>query len=243
MTEKNNILIPASILAVSFLLGVIILAWTWKSNYNENQTITVTGSAVKDITSDLAVLKGTLTAQAPTAEGAYKQLENEMPVLIKYLNAKGFTKDKIEFSAITSYPIYEIASNGRQTGNIRAYNYNQQVEIQSNDVYKIKAIAVDIASLIEKGVDFKVNMPEYLYTKLSEIKVQIQAEAAKDAMIRAQKIADATGSSLGPVRDARMGVLQITPKYSNEVSNYGINDVTSIQKQITAVVSASFEIR
>ena len=39
-----------------------------------------------------------------------------------------------------------------------------------------------------------------------------------------------------------MGVIQITPKNSNVVSNYGVNDNTSIVKEITGVVSAAFEI-
>jgi hypothetical protein len=58
--------------------------------------------------------------------------------------------------------------------------------------------------------------------------------------MRAKKIAEATGSKLGPIRDARMGVLQITPKNSTEISDYGMNDVGSIEKEITAVINASF---
>ena len=242
MNEKNNLQISAAILGISFLIVAIILAWTWKSNYNSNQTITVTGSAKKDIVSDLAILKGTLSAEAPTAEAAYKEMEKEKPALIAYLNAKGFSKDKIEFSTINSYPIFEMGANGYQTNNVKAYNYNQRIQIQSNDVYKIKEISIDIASLIEKGVNFKVDVPEYYYTKLAEVKIEIQAEAAKDAKVRAEKVAEATGGTIGPMKDARMGVLQITPKYSNQVSDYGINDITSIEKQITAVVSASFKI-
>nr|WP_294895186.1 hypothetical protein [uncultured Pedobacter sp.] len=38
-----------------------------------------------------------------------------------------------------------------------------------------------------------------------------------------------------------MGVLQITPENSNMTSDYGIKDVSSIRKEITAVVSANFE--
>ncbi len=242
MAEKNNLLLPASILGVSFLLGAVILAWTWKSNYNSNQTITVTGSAKQDIVSDLAILKGTLTTQEPTADAAYKQLQNEKPALISYLKSKGFPEDKIDFSAITNYPVYQMGPNGYQTTNIKGYVYNQRIEIQSIDVNKIKQISIDISSLIEKGVNFNVNNPEYHYTQLAKLKIDMQAAAAKDAMIRAKEIAKATGRTLGPMRDARMGVLQITPKYSTQVSNYGINDVTSIDKVITAVVSASFKI-
>ena len=40
-----------------------------------------------------------------------------------------------------------------------------------------------------------------------------------------------------------MGVIQITPRLSNQVSDYGINDLSSIDKEITAVVNASFIIK
>lgn len=85
-------------------------------------------------------------------------------------------------------------------------------------------------------------MPEYHYTKIADLKIEVQAAAARDAMVRAQKIAEATDRDLGPMRNARMGVLQITPKLSNQISDYGINDLSSIEKEITAVVNASFEI-
>ena len=67
--------------------------------------------------------------------------------------------------------------------------------------------------------------------------------AEKDAMVRAERIAAATGRKLGPLSNARMGVLQITPKNSNTVSDYGVNDATSVEKEITAVVNASFQIK
>jgi hypothetical protein len=41
---------------------------------------------------------------------------------------------------------------------------------------------------------------------------------------------------------ARMGVLQITPVLSNNVSDYGMNDLSSIEKKITGVVSATYRI-
>lgn len=242
MNEKNKFLLPVSILGISFIIGVVIIAMTWKSNYRSNQTISVTGSATKSITSDLAVLKGTLEARAATAEQAYRELENQKPALIKYLNSKGFSKDKVEFSAVTHYPIYRMGPNGYQTQDIQAYVYQQKLELQSDDVNKIKSLSIDIASLVEQGISLNVQMPEYHYTKLAELKIDMQAAAAKDAMVRAKKIAEATDRNIGALRDARMGVIQITPKLSNQVSGYGINDLSSIDKQITAVVSASFEI-
>jgi hypothetical protein len=40
-----------------------------------------------------------------------------------------------------------------------------------------------------------------------------------------------------------MGVFQITPRFSTEISDYGVNDVSSIDKDVTAVVRATFVIR
>ena len=242
MENKNNNLLPFGILAIALVLCSIIFVSAWKSNYSSNQTITVTGSAKKDIISDLGILRGAIKVEAPTAESAYQELKRQKPILISYLATNGFPEKEIEFFTMNSYPIYEMSPAGYQTNKVRAYNYNQRIEIKSNDVNKIKSISLEIPSLIEKGVSFNVEMPEYHYTKIADVKIEIQAEAAKDAMNRASRIALSTGRELGPMRSARMGVIQITPRLSNQISDYGVNDLSSIEKEITAVVTASFEI-
>ncbi|MBC7529263.1 MAG: SIMPL domain-containing protein, partial [Chthonomonadaceae bacterium] len=42
---------------------------------------------------------------------------------------------------------------------------------------------------------------------------------------------------------ARMGILQITPIYSTAVSGEGINDTSSLDKDITAIVTMGYAIR
>ena len=39
---------------------------------------------------------------------------------------------------------------------------------------------------------------------------------------------------------ATMGVFQITPQYSNDVTDSGISDTSSLEKEITAVVNCQF---
>ncbi len=242
MFEKNNLLLPSILVSTALLLVGIIFSVTWRSNSKANETITVTGSAKMEIISDLGILRGTISSSAFTAQDAYRLLIQQKPALEKYLNEKGFAKEKLEYQTMNSYPTYEYNAQGYSTNRILSYNYNQRFEIKSNDVELIKKISLELTSLIEKGVNVIVDPPEYHYTNLAKIKIEIQAEAAKDAMIRAQRIAEATGGSLGNMRNARMGVLQITPKLSTMISDYGMNDVSSIEKEITSVVTASFEI-
>ncbi len=243
MFKENKFILPAAILGVFFLVSIFVISSAWRNHTRSNQTISVTGSAKMDIVSDFAVLRGTLSSQSFTAPESFRQLNGQKPALMDFLLKYGFPKEKITFQTVNSYPLYEITSTGVQTGNVRAYVYSQRFELMSDDVNKVQSLSLDISSLVEKGVSISVDMPEYHYTKLADLKIQIQAEAAKDAMNRAEKIAEATGSSLGSMRSARMGVLQITPKFSNMVSDYGVNDLSSIEKEITAVVSAAFEIR
>ncbi len=242
MKEKNPIILSSIIIAIAIVIVGILISSAWRNSTSANQTITVTGSAKKEIVSDLGILRGSITASASTAIDAYRKLEAQKPVLLNYLANYGFTKDMVKFFPAYSNPVFELY-DGRQTNNIIAYNYNQRIQIQSNDVKKIAEISLDIASLIEKGVNFEVEQPEYYYTKLAQLKIEIQSEAAKDAMVRAKRIAQSTDSDIGVLKNARMGVLQITPKNSNEISDYGMNDVSAIEKEITAVVNVSFEIR
>ena len=98
--------------------------------------------------------------------------------------------------------------------------------------------------LISQGIPFKSDTPLYLYTKLSELKVSMQAEAAKNARDRAEQIAESAGCRLGDVRAANMFVPQITPLYASSNSDSGSEDDTSsLDKNITAVVSVEYSIR
>jgi hypothetical protein len=86
-------------------------------------------------------------------------------------------------------------------------------------------------------------LPLHQNTKLSELKVTMQAEAARDARARAEQIARSSGCRLGPLRFARMNVPQITPLYSDREWDGGIDDTSALDKRITAIVVAGYSIR
>lgn len=238
----NRFIIPASIFGLAIMLSVTIFSLTWKGVKSENQTINVTGSAKKSIVSDLGILRLSVNVDEVNQLEAYQQLKKQVPMLMNYLLANGFEKNRMNTMVMNIYPNFLYNEAGNQIG-IRSFTGTQTIEVQSNNVSLIKNTSLDVVSLLEKGISVTVNAPEYYYTKLSAIKIDIQADAAKDAMIRGRRIAEATGRKLGVLTNARMGVLQITPENSNVTSDYGVNDVSSIRKEITAVVNANFLIK
>lgn len=208
-----------------------------------NNSITVTGSAKQQIKSDLIVWQGTYSRQAPTTDEAYKLLVKDKDIVSKYLAQKGIDSKVYTVSSIYTMPLYETNYNGMTTNNIIAYRLSQTVEIRSDKIDDITQLSRDITELIQQGVEFQSNMPQYYYTKIADLKVSMLAAATKDAKMRAEQISTNTGSKIGKLKSAKMGVFQITPLYSTEVSDYGINDTSSLDKEITAVVTCSFEVK
>ena len=136
-----------------------------------------------------------------------------------------------------------IMPNGMYSNTIESYELNQTVEISSGDIDGLTEISRNATDLINQGVAFQSYPPQYFYTGLSELKIDMIARATEDSKLRAEKMLSVTGSQIGALKDARVGVFQITPLYSNEISDYGINDTSSIMKEITSVVECTFEVK
>jgi uncharacterized protein len=229
-------------LAIGLVIASIIGGLSFVKGKQGDQTITVTGSARKRIKSDLVIWKAGVSYQAPVLADAYRSLSENVPRVKAYLVSKGVPENEITISSISSQTLHVRDSDGQDTGQISGYSLRQELEVRSHDVDKIAKIAREATELINQGILLESMAPEYHYTKLGEEKITMLAEAAKDAKARAVKVAESTESSIGSVRTARMGVLQITPADSNDVSDSGMNDTSSLDKDITAVVNLSFEI-
>ena len=115
--------------------------------------------------------------------------------------------------------------------------------MSSGDVHKVPQVCRDVTSLIQQGIEIDSGASGYYYTKLSELKINMLADATRDATTRAEQIVDNANGRLGKLVDARMGVMQINPRGSTDTSAEGNNDTTSLEKEITAIVSVRFEVR
>ena len=242
-SERNGQVFNAGFaLAVGLVLASIVFAWAYTRTKNVDQTITVTGSARKRIKSDLIVWRANVSYQSGQLSEAYGSLKDKVPRVKAYLISKGVPEEQIVVSSVATRTLQGKDGEGEETGTINGYVLSQSLEVRSSDVEKIAKISREVTELIDQGILLESRAPEYHYTKLGDLKIQMLAEAAKDAKVRAQQIASSTGSDVGSVRSAKMGVMQITPADSNEVSDYGMNDTSALEKDITAVVNVGFAV-
>lgn len=231
-----------TVLAIGLVMSSATFGWFYSKTKKSDDAITVTGSARKRIKSDLVVWNAGVSTQAPQLADAYKQIADHIPRIKKYLIDKGVPEGQITVSSISTTTLKRKTDSGEETTEIVGYSLSQHVEVTSGDIDKIALIAREATELINQGILLESSAPSFYYTKIGDLKIEMLGEAARDAKTRADKIADSTGNSIGSIRSARMGVMQITAPNSTEVSDYGVNDTTSIDKDVTAVVNVSFAI-
>lgn len=240
-THLNQIIIGASIILTALILGN-----SFKSRNQHDNTISVTGLGEKEFVSDLIVWSGNFTKKSLNLKEAYSDLNHDREFIKKYLISKGVNSESIVFSSININKEFDNYYNEYRNTNeeiFTGYKLQQNVDIESSEVDKIEAISRQVSELINSGVEFYSNSPEYFYTKLSVLKLQMISEATKDALKRAEKIAENSGSELGELKKANMGVFQIiAPNSSEDYSWGGSFNTSSKRKKANITMKLDYEV-
>ncbi len=111
------------------------------------------------------------------------------------------------------------------------------------DIDSIEKITREVTQLTDAGVQFTSDAPQYFYSRLPALKVDLLAKASKDAYDRANAIAKNSNSSVKRLRKATMGVFQVTGQNSNEAyTATGTLNTVSKTKTASIIVRMEYEL-
>lgn len=241
---NNPRVLPAALFAMSILIGTWLLAGAYKNRNHHSDTITVTGLGSKDFTSDLIVWSGNFSRSGENLKEAYADLNADRDAIKNYLVSKGIKQEEIVFSAVgieNTYNSYT-DSKGYTHSDFTGYSLSQSVTVQSKEIDKVENISREVTDLINQGIKFNSDLPNYFYTKLPQLKLQMIEAATKDAHERAEKIAENADGKLGKLKSADMGVFQITGQNSTEEYSWGGTFNTSSKlKTASITVTLNYE--
>ena len=236
--EKPTKLIPFGvILGLSLVIAALLVSGTLLDIKELNNVISISGSAKLPVTSDSARWTGNFsrTAFATNLKSGYEAMKKDEGLVAAYLDEQGFA-GKYEISPVYMYEIYKSDAYAP-----KEYNLTQSIEVKSDDVEKVKNLAKNIEKVIAQGVIFSSNPVEYYYSKLPELRIELLGESIKDARARAEIIAKSSGKKVNIIKQASMGVVQVLPINSVNVSDYGEYDTSTIDKEIrTGINSIDF---
>jgi hypothetical protein len=244
---KNNLVAPGIFIAVAIVLFAFILQIVAGKIANKDQSITVTGTTEREVKADTA--KWTLSvSERAYGDGAglsaSRIASKSIDTVKAYLIKNGIQENQITVQTSNLSPICELSPQGYENCSVgvKGQIANQNLVVDSGDVDKVKDLSGRAAIEIT-GINLNNNYVEYYYNKLKDIRVDMLAEATKNARERADAVAKAGGARVGNITSLSSGVFQVTQKNSVNVDDYGAYDTTSIDKKITATVKVNFSVR
>lgn len=227
-------------IAVAGVLIAHSLGGTVRDIRHRGDKLQVTGSAKIPISANLVRWTLRVTAEAPTAPPAVRRLRRDGAAVRTFLRRGGVPADAISVSVVTSQKIVEHLT---KTQSRTYYRAAQQLNVSTREIDAVEPVTTRIGQLIERGITVSAEPLEYYSTELTQAKLDVLEAATEDARKRAEILVKGLGGKLGGMRASSLGVYQIVPRDSTEVSDYGISDTSSRDKDVIAVVSATFAVK
>lgn len=240
-------------------LALVGSAWIATTAYSQakakdhEQSLNSTGSAERVITSDVAkwTVSISRTANPQELRQVSEGLQHDLDAVKAQIKSHGLDDATLTVQPATINVICDAGTGTYDArgqavcgaGKMSGYALQQLITIESKNVEATQKATQDIpGALVNQGVIFTSVTLEYYYSKLSDVKMELLAEATKNAQARAKVIAEGAGATIGSLLDASAGVFQVTSINSTDISDYGTYDTTAVQKKVTSVVRASFRL-
>jgi hypothetical protein len=236
----NRLIIFGVIIGICLIIAAGIGSLTFYIVRTQNETLAVTGSVKQKVTSDLVKWSGMFQRNIAAADlgAGYAQMKSDQELVLDFFAGNGFDSSQVRVTPVFMEAPFQYDPNAP-----KEYILRQYVEIQSDKIVEVTAMAQNVSMLIDKGVIFSTNSLEYYYTRLPELRIELLKDAAADAKQRAQKIAESTGLEVGSIRSANAGVVQVLQVNSTEISDYGAYDTSTIEKEVMVTVTAIFNLK
>jgi hypothetical protein len=160
---KNSqiVILGLCIAGATIAASVILSQGALKIMKFNKETITVTGSAQKEIRSDLVLWNGYFSRREADLPTAYAKLAEDLAKVNAYLDAKQIAAKERTVSQISTGVFYKKTVDGKDTNVIEGYSLGQGVEVRSGEVDKVAALSRESTELINQNVEFISGAPQY----------------------------------------------------------------------------------
>jgi len=249
MSEQNSnskgIFFLGLFLAMGFVISsFLMVSGIVKIKLSSQKKIFAKGTSERQVVSDLAILNIEITTKGADLKTATEQNRKKLEQVLSFLEKQSVKTQDYSVSPPSVQDSYKESRDekDRVVQTWDGYNITQNISVESKQVDLIGKVHNAYGSLLDEGVLVNFSNPEYLFTDTAKIKMDLLAEATKNARDRANQIVKNSGSAtnLGALLSSSQGIFQITPLYSTDTSGEGMNDTTSFKKSIRVVVSVEY---
>lgn len=228
-------LVGLALVAGALLVGLIVVADGIRDR-GAVDTVTVTGSAKRQVASDFVVWNASISVEESTTASAVARLDRWVRRTVVVLRQAG-----IQDAELTVAPVVTERIVG-QFGEI-TFLLTRSLQVRSDRIDAVLSAIAASDRLLAEDVPLTARPPQFTYTKLAALRPALTSRATKDALRRAEAIVKITGGKLGRVIDVSVAPFQVTDPGSTEVDDYGIYDTSTQVKEVTAVVNLTLSVK
>lgn len=182
------------------------------------RSVTAKGLSERELEADIVIWPIQFTEAHNDLPALYSAIESTTAKIETFLEDRGVEAEEISISppAITDRSAQQYGSGGAAPFR---YTAKQTVTVYSDSVGTVREIMGSLSELGKDGIVFSGadygSQPEFLFTRLNEIKPAMIEEATRNAREVAQTFAEDSQSRLGKIRRASQGQFSITPRDKN----------------------------
>ncbi len=223
-------------LGLCIFLGLCALGYFIKGGVDTFKTyersVTVKGLSEKEVLADIIIWPITFSITSNSLSPLYRDVDEKKEQIRIFLAENGVSEEEI-----TPAPVAIIDSSAQSYANGQKaefrYIATQTLTIYSREVNRVRDIMGKLSDLGQRGIVFSggtyQNRPQYLFSRLNELKPGMIEEATTKAREVAEKFAEDSESVLGKIKRASQGQFSVNPRDKNNPHIKKVRVVSTVE--------------
>lgn len=228
------------ILAAGIALAGWLAAHGFVAARGADRYVTVKGISERDVVADVAVWPLRVVASENDLARANAQIEASIGQIRAFLARHQLDASQ---SRVSGFSVTDAQANQYRSGDGgNRFVINQTLVVRSSEPAKLLEVSAKVGELVAAGVvlssggEYGGGGPTFIFTKLSDLKPGMIAEATARAREAAEQFARDSGSRIGGIRRANQGTFEILPRDRAQ----GITEEGQLEKTVRVVSTIDY---
>jgi uncharacterized protein len=194
--------------------------------------VTVKGLAEREVPADLVVWPITFTLTGNELPALYDRIQANAGQIAGFLKQQGLEKAE---QTLSTPRIEDFEAQGyRENRSANRYKVETTLTVRSTDVTAVSAAMRASGELVKAGVALAPwgPGPQFLYTKLTDLKPALLAQATQNARVAAEQFAADSKSKVGRIRTANQGQIAIMDRDAGTPQVKTVRVVTTVEYEL-----------
>lgn len=180
-----------------------------------DRVVTVKGLSEREYIADQVIWPIQFVDAGNDLANLYDDIKSNSDAVVEFLVSKGIASEDVTIGKPEITDKLAQQYGGAERAKYR-YTAMQTITVYSDEVEKVRTVMHEIGALLKQGIVLSEqryqDQPDYVFTRLNEVKPAMIEEATLNAREVAQKFAKDSQSTLGKIKRANQGRFSISSR-------------------------------